>query len=860
MSEIKFGLRIFATGGKEAKEELEKVSQGAKRVNDALRESSLSAKQMQEALRQVPMQFTDIVTGLASGQRPLQVLLQQGGQLKDVFGGIGPAARALGGYVAGLINPFTVAAAAIAAFGIAVNAAQKRGEEFARSAIFSGNFAGNADQLRQLADQIDRIGGVSAGTADDAVNALASIGTVSGEALRKASEASAQWASVTGGSVDEIAKRFAALQAEPLQALDKLNAAEHFLTEAQRERIRTLIEEGRQNEAAAESVKLYADVTIERAQAMRGEISTLDTALGMLKDSASSGWKAFSESASGAIDRAIADIGALLPLLDKVQAAIPGGRQVALLSAAAKTAVSERQRRMIDAGIDAGFKVLDGSSAVDSPAAAAADAAVKTLDAQLDRYASFAQKRKQVQERIDRDAAAATAAGLSERAKVIREKGAALLAAMDKQNAEEQARRARKAGGSISASDTEAVARAQAEARLALLKDEVERAKTLLDEGYQDRLLSAADYYRKKAELDQRENAAEQERLRAQLESLQRAQAKAKPGERERIAGELVQAQAQLAILKNQAGDIERRATRATAKAELDSVDQQLSRAQTLLQAVEQSAQARVAIGLETEIEARHRVVQATRAQGEALARELIPQIERLLATVTDPVIQAQLQAALDKVRQMQAEGREKTAFDGLSQSVRDYAAKAADAFGNTREAATRAFQGIEDALTDLVVKGKADFRSLVVSILADLARLQLQQGLAKLFQIALPGLAKEHAAGGVYASPSLSAYSGGVYDSPRVFAFANGIGVFGEAGPEAIMPLKRGRDGKLGVVAQGGGGGSITVNVAVDASGQRDGVGGDARGLDLGRRIQAAVKAVLVDEQRPGGLLAGRV
>lgn len=859
MSEIKFGLRIFATGGKEAKEELEKVSQGAKRVNDALRESSLSAKQAAAALRQVPMQFTDIVTGLASGQRPLQVLLQQGGQLKDVFGGIGPAARALGGYVAGLINPFTVAAAAIAAFGIAVNAAQKRVEEFARSAIFSGNFAGNADQLRQLADQIDRIGGVSAGTADDAVNALASIGTVSGEALRKASEASAQWASVTGGSVDEIAKKFAALQAEPLQALDKLNAAEHFLTEAQRERIRTLIDEGLQNEAAAESVKLYADVTIERAQAMRGEISTLDTALGMLKDSASSGWKAFSEFASGAIDRTIEDIGALLPLLDKVQAVIPGGLRLALLSAAAKTAVSERQRRMIDAGIDAGFKALDGSSAVDSRAAAAADAAVKTLDAQLDRYASFAQRRKQVQERIDRDAEAAMAAGLAGRAKVIREKGAALLAAMDKQEAEEQARRARKAGGSISASDTEAVARAQADARLALVKDELARAKTLLDEGYQDRLLAAADYYRKKAQLELRENAAEQERLRAQLDSLQRAQAKARPGERERIAGELVQAQAQLDILQRQAADIERKAARATAKAELDSVDQQLSRAQTLLQAVEQSAQARVAIGLATEVEARRMVVEATRAQGEALARELIPQIERLLATVTDPVVLAQLQAALDKVRQMQAEGREKTAFDGLTQAVRDYAAKAGDAFGSAREAAARAFQGIEDALTDLVVKGKADFRSLVVSILADLARLQLQQGLAKLFQIALPGLAK-NAAGGVYASPSLSAYSGGVYDSPRVFAFANGIGVFGEAGPEAIMPLKRGRDGKLGVVAQGGGGGSITVNVAVDASGQRDGVGGDVRGLDLGRRIQAAVKAVLVDEQRPGGLLAGRV
>jgi phage-related minor tail protein len=51
--------------------------------------------------------------------------------------------------------------------------------------------------------------------------------------------------------------------------------------------------------------------------------------------------------------------------------------------------------------------------------------------------------------------------------------------------------------------------------------------------------------------------------------------------------------------------------------------------------------------------------------------------------------------------------------------------------------------------------------------------------------------------------SPSLSSYSGGVYSSPRMFAFANG-GVFGEAGPEAIMPLKRSASGKLGVEGSG--------------------------------------------------------
>ena len=75
-----------------------------------------------------------------------------------------------------------------------------------------------------------------------------------------------------------------------------------------------------------------------------------------------------------------------------------------------------------------------------------------------------------------------------------------------------------------------------------------------------------------------------------------------------------------------------------------------------------------------------------------------------------------------------------------------------------------------------------------------------------------------------------------------------------GEAGPEAVMPLKRGRGGKLGVIAQGGGGGNITVNV--DASGSS--VEGDGDGSrQLGEVIAAAIQAELLQQKRPGGILA---
>ena len=76
------------------------------------------------------------------------------------------------------------------------------------------------------------------------------------------------------------------------------------------------------------------------------------------------------------------------------------------------------------------------------------------------------------------------------------------------------------------------------------------------------------------------------------------------------------------------------------------------------------------------------------------------------------------------------------------------------------------------------------------------------------------------NAKGGVYDSPSLSAFSGQIVNSPTMFKFAAGAGVMGEAGPEAILPLSRGADGKLGVKAGGASPIQVITNVNVDNSG----------------------------------------
>jgi hypothetical protein len=117
----------------------------------------------------------------------------------------------------------------------------------------------------------------------------------------------------------------------------------------------------------------------------------------------------------------------------------------------------------------------------------------------------------------------------------------------------------------------------------------------------------------------------------------------------------------------------------------------------------------------------------------------------------------------------------------------------------------------------------------------------------------------KRNALGNAYGANGIVPFAaGGVFDQPTFFKFANGgtmsNGVLGEAGPEAVMPLKRGRDGKLGVA--GGGGGGTTINVSVDAKGS-SAQGDSGKGNQLARAIAAAVQQEMIRQRRPGGILA---
>lgn len=220
------------------------------------------------------------------------------------------------------------------------------------------------------------------------------------------------------------------------------------------------------------------------------------------------------------------------------------------------------------------------------------------------------------------------------------------------------------------------------------------------------------------------------------------------------------------------------------------------------------------------------------------------------------------------------------TAFDG----VKDAAAGYLESIGTMREGITNltgtAFKGLEDALTSLVTTGKANFMDFARSILMATARMIVQQTILRSLMQAIGAIPSgplslspfggaQVVSGGTGIDGSAfgaAAFSkvlptgfakGGIFDKPKMFAYANGgvgrFGILGEAGPEAIMPLKRGPGGRLGVEASAGVG-NIVVNVdASDSQAQGD----SARSKRLGEAIGIAVRQEMIKQKRPGGLLA---
>ncbi|MEI3730615.1 phage tail length tape measure family protein [Klebsiella pneumoniae] len=266
-----------------------------------------SAAQTANAMRMIPAQMTDIIVGLSTGQSPFMVLMQQGGQLKDMFGGIGPAIKGVSGYVLGLINPVTLAAAAVGVLGLAYYKGSQEQDDFYKSLTLGGNLVGKTSgQLADMAARVSVAANTTTGAAASTLNQLVSSGKVAGDSLERVTTAIVKISDATGIATEKLVSDFNDIAADPVAAITKLNDQYHFLTLATYNQIKALQDEGNQQDAARVATDAYANAMQQRANDIHQNLGLLESA-----------WDSLGKTAKGAWD-AMLNIGREQTLTDKL--------------------------------------------------------------------------------------------------------------------------------------------------------------------------------------------------------------------------------------------------------------------------------------------------------------------------------------------------------------------------------------------------------------------------------------------------------------------------------------------------------------------------------------------------------------
>ncbi|WP_057199570.1 phage tail length tape measure family protein [Acidovorax sp. Root217] len=253
-------------------EKLRQAEAAQRAATGGMGKMQVSAAQTAAALRGVPAQFTDIITSLQGGQAPLTVLLQQGGQLKDMFGGAGNAAKALGGYVVGLINPLTVVVAAVGALGFAVASAEGDARKLSSIGI-AFQATGRAallstEDIKSLRREMSLLPGVSKDAAGTVINEFARTREIGGSMLKGLGRGIADFAVALGQDVPTAAKTLAKAFADPAKGAKDLDDALGFLTSNQLLAINAMVEAG--DKAGAQKLMLEALTTATKGLASEG--------------------------------------------------------------------------------------------------------------------------------------------------------------------------------------------------------------------------------------------------------------------------------------------------------------------------------------------------------------------------------------------------------------------------------------------------------------------------------------------------------------------------------------------------------------------------------------------------------------
>lgn len=872
----------------------------ARAATASLGSMQMSAAQTANALRMVPAQFTDIVVSLQSGQAPLTVLLQQGGQLKDMFGGVVPAAKALGGYIAGLLSPLTLLAGGLAALGLAYYQGTKEQDAFNQALIMTGNRVGTTTaELTQMTKLLSQRGYSQSGAAD-ALAQLAQTGRVAQDQLEQFAAVALDLERRAGIPVQNTVKELAELGKAPVEASIKLNEQYGYLTAATLAQIKAFKDQGREEDAAAAAQQTYSSAMGQRASEMEQHLGRMERAWLAVKGAASGAWNAMVNFANGR------QVDPRVEQLERLQA------QLAARQGQADTngndALWQKGNAKLNAQIDALKQALNldkERAAQEAKNRAIQDAGIAAFDKVTAANDRAKTKQEQLTSALEDYRKNLDALRSARALETDATKQAALDAQLNPAQIAKTEAAIRKQYADKSAGGTGLLAAGRradlAELQSALRQEQalLGQRKQQLDIQYRAGLVTMEDYYRQQRALIEEGAQLEGSALQEQLQRLELE--KTKGVDALNVQRQIADVRAKLALqqiqTQNDLADADQRATKAIQQ-HAAAMGQLTSNYTAYVSQLQSRADLQVAsVGMGQERAGREQGLLSIRENYSQQMRSLQDQRGTASNWTAENEAYFQERMRLLKAQQEQevriyGETYERIgAAQGVWQSgairaMEDYLSSARNVAQQTADAFARGFQGMEDALVTFVTTGKLSFTDLANSIVADITRIIIKQQISNAMGVAggsgsgggwlgsligagiglfggtsavaatasaMPGDALDNfinlkglafnAKGGVYASPSLSLYRNQVHDSPKLFAFAKGAGVFAEAGPEAIMPLTRGPDGNLGVRAHGGGGESKSqiINVQVQMPQGANRATALQFGRDLGRTIQTA-------------------
>lgn len=269
----------------------------------AMNAAGISAGEYRQAMRMLPAQITDVVTSLASGMPVWMVAIQQGGQIKDSFGGIGNTFKVLLSY----INPVTAGVGVlVGSLGILAKAgydSYKSITDIQNALIETGGYAGvTAEELDSVSKKIAQTSNSTIGSIREIVTELASSGKYTREQIQNITKATAEWSASTGKSASQIISEFEKIASDPVKGLKKLNEQYNFLEKGQLTYIDTLSRTKGETEAVSEATKLFADVMEKRMKSIADNATPLEKMWSDIKQWASDAWGWVGDHTLGALN------------------------------------------------------------------------------------------------------------------------------------------------------------------------------------------------------------------------------------------------------------------------------------------------------------------------------------------------------------------------------------------------------------------------------------------------------------------------------------------------------------------------------------------------------------------------------